>query len=83
MMVPIKVAGISPAFVARVAARGCQMQGLPEVQYHLHPPQARKLFEVGVKNMFAALESLGCVVLAPEELSPVIEVPEDPATDPR
>lgn len=76
MMIPVKVNGISPAFVARVTARGCQMQGLPEVQYHLHGAREREQLERGAYIMLAALESLGCVVMAPEELSPVIGVPD-------
>lgn len=80
MMIPVKVAGVSPAFVSRVSARACQMQGLPEVHYALHPADQRVKLERGAYNMLAALESLGCVLMAPAELSPIL--PHDREVDP-
>lgn len=74
MLIPIKVASLSggSALVQRVAARACQMQGMPEVHYGLLSAQDRTSYERGAYAVLAALESLGCELLGPPELSPIL-----------
>jgi hypothetical protein len=48
------------------------MQGQPEIHYHLQPAQNRESYERGSYTVLAALESLGCVLMVPHELSPTL-----------
>jgi hypothetical protein len=80
LMHPIKVASVRASLIQRVSARACQMQGMPEAHYHLLSADQRLSYERGVYAVLAALESLECELLAPDELSPILphdrEAPE-------
>lgn len=82
MMRPLRVAALQGGHVLieRIAARACQMQGMPEVHYGLMTAKDRAAAERGVFFVLAALESLNCTVMAPDELSPTL--PHD-REDPR
>jgi hypothetical protein len=75
MLVPIKIASLrgGSKLVQRLAARACQLQGMPEVHYGLLSAADRLSYERGAYQVLAALESLGVELLGPEELSPVLE----------
>lgn len=69
---PLKVASVSNEVIQRITARTCQLQGMPEVHYGLLSASDRATYERGAYNVLAALESLGFIVIAPAELSPVL-----------
>jgi len=80
IMYPVKVAQLAGGshLVTRLAMRAAQMQGCPEAIYKAtFPKELRDRFEHNTYMMIAALESLGCELLVPHNLSPTLPFNRD------
>ena len=73
ILIPIRAATVSEEFVRRVTMRSIQMQGVPEIHYAAAAPaDVRAAWEAGALRVLTALESLGCRIMAPADLSPTL-----------